>query len=119
MKDESANDETISNVDWVERLRRDVLAGKSDSSEVSESSDDFELASASSEVSLEQINYATLEFEIELSRKRLAIWDIFLTHMREGAQTWEQIRHALTADDLDRITTICDGTPLRHVLVDA
>jgi hypothetical protein len=94
--------------DWIDRLHRDVLAVP-DEGDSGEAADD----------GLERINYATLEFELERSRKRLAVWDIFLSHMKQGAGTWDEVRHALTVDDLEAITAICNGLPLREVLSDA
>jgi hypothetical protein len=64
------------------------------------------------------IDYASLEFEVERMRKRLSIWEVFLRYAREGARTWPEVQRAMTPDDLDEITRICDGTPLRDVLLD-
>ena len=66
----------------------------------------------------EPINYASLEFEVERMRKRLAIWEIFLRYASEGARTWPQVQRSMTPDDLDEISRICDGTSLRDVLLD-
>ena len=59
------------------------------------------------------IDYASVEFEVERLRKRLAVWEIFLDYMRDGAKTWPQVQQSLSAEDFDRIMTICDGIPLR------
>jgi hypothetical protein len=64
------------------------------------------------------IDYASLEFEVAQMRKRLSIWEIFLRYAKEGARTWPEIRRLMAPDDLDEITRICDGTPLRGVLLD-
>lgn len=64
------------------------------------------------------IDYATLEFEIERMRKRLAVWEIFMASIREGARTWPEVQRSLTRDDVDAIVSICDGTPLRDLLLD-
>ena len=66
----------------------------------------------------EPIDYASLELELERMRKRLAIWEIFMTYLRDGARSWPEVRRSLTQQDLDRIATICDGVPLRDVLLD-
>jgi hypothetical protein len=100
----------LSTEDWVERLHNDVLDVPAEEAE-----DAF---GAVDGAGFDRINYATLEFELERTRKRLAIWDIFLGHMKAGAETWDEIRHSLTAADLEQITDICDGVPLRDVLLD-
>lgn len=64
------------------------------------------------------IDYASLEFEVERMRKRLSVWEIFLRYARDGARTWPEVQGAMTPDDLDEIMCICDGTPLRDVLLD-
>jgi hypothetical protein len=64
------------------------------------------------------IDYASLEFEVERMRKRLSVWEIFLRYAKDGARTWPQVQGAMTPDDLDEIIRICDGTPLRDVLMD-
>jgi len=97
---------SLTTEDWVERLHHDVLSVPAEESEAPLADD------------LDRLNYAALEFEMERTRKRLAIWDIFLGYMKSGAQDWDEIRHALSADDLERITAICDGLPLRDVLLD-
>ncbi len=66
----------------------------------------------------EPIDYASLELEVDRMRKRLAIWEIFMTHMRAGARSWPEVQRSLTPHDLDRIASICDGVPLRDVLLD-
>jgi hypothetical protein len=63
------------------------------------------------------INYESFESEVERLRKRLAIWEIFLRYVREGARTWPEVQRAVTREDLDEITRICDGTPLRDLLL--
>jgi hypothetical protein len=93
---------------WIERLQSDVL-------DVPSAETERELDAVNGAV-FERIPYATLEYELERSRKRLAIWDIFLAHMKAGAETWPEIRHALTEDEVDEIAAICDGVPLRDVL---
>jgi hypothetical protein len=89
----------------IERLRLELLQ----SEDVVEEADFSERA---------VIDFATLEFEVERMRKRLAIWEIFLCHARKGARTWPEVQRALTPDDLNEITRICDGSPLRDVLLD-
>jgi hypothetical protein len=64
------------------------------------------------------IEYASLEFEVDRMRKRLSVWEIFLRYAREGARTWPEVQRAMTPEDLDEIIRICDGTPLRDVLLD-
>ena len=65
------------------------------------------------------IDYASVEFEVERMRKRLAVWEIFMAYMRDGARTLA--RGAAGADpeeDFDKIVAICDGVPLRDLLLD-
>jgi hypothetical protein len=64
------------------------------------------------------IDYASLEFEVERMRKRLAIWEIFMAYMRHGARSWPEVQQSLTKEDFDKIVTICDGVPLRDLLLD-
>ena len=64
------------------------------------------------------IDYASLEFEVERMRKRLAIWEIFMDYMRDGAKSWPQVQQALTKEDFEKIVSICDGVPLRDLLLD-
>jgi hypothetical protein len=63
-------------------------------------------------------DYASLEFEVERMRKRLAIWEIFMVYMRGGARSWPEVQRSLTKDDFDKIVAICDGVPLRDLLLD-
>jgi hypothetical protein len=93
---------------WIDRLQSDVL-------DVPAAETDRQLDAVNGAV-FERIPYATLEYELERSRKRLAIWDIFLAHMKAGAETWPEIRSALTEEEVDQIATVCDGVPLRDVL---
>jgi hypothetical protein len=93
---------------WIDRLHGDVLDGPAEETE-------RQLDDVNGAV-FERIPYATLEFELERSRKRLAIWDIFLAHMKAGAETWLEIRSALTDEEVDQIAAICDGIPLRDIL---
>lgn len=64
------------------------------------------------------IDYASLEFEVERMRQRLAVWEIFMAYMRDGAKTWPQVQQALTQEDFDKIVAICDGVPLRDLMLD-
>ena len=66
----------------------------------------------------EPVNYAALEFELERMKKRLAIWQIFMNYMRDGAGTWPEVQRSLTQDDFDEIVSICDGVSLRDLLLD-
>ncbi len=87
----------------LERLRRDLFGTPSAPEEAE---------------GPEPIDYASLEFEAERMRKRLAIWDIFMSYMREGARSWPEVQRSLTKEDFDRIVAICDGVPLRDLLLD-
>jgi hypothetical protein len=100
--------EKMSPDSWLDRLQSDVL-------DVPAAETERQLDDVNGAV-FERIPYATLEYELERSRKRLAIWDIFLAHMKAGAETWPQIRQALTEEEVDQIAAICDGIPLRDVL---
>ena len=51
-------------------------------------------------------------------RKRLAVWEIFMAYMRDGARSWSQVQQAITPEDFEKIMTICDGIPLRDLLLD-
>ncbi len=90
----------------VELLHRDMLDAPRD---VVEEADFTDCA---------PIEYASLEFEVERMRKRLSVWEVFLRYARDGARTWPEVQRAMTPDDLDEIIRICDGTPLRDVLLD-
>ena len=63
------------------------------------------------------IDYENFASEVERLRKRLAIWEIFLRYVEDGARTWPEVQRAVTPEDLDEITRICDGTPLRDLLL--
>lgn len=67
----------------------------------------------------DRINYAQVESELVRMKKKLAIWEIFVRHMKDGADSWSQVQSALSADDLNEIVRICDGVPLRDVLLDS
>jgi len=66
----------------------------------------------------EPIDYASLEYEVDRMRKRLAIWEIFMTYMRDGARSWPEVQRSLTKEDFDKIVAICEGVPLRDLLLD-
>ena len=51
-------------------------------------------------------------------RKRLAVWEIFMAYMRDGATSWSKVQQSLTPEDFDKIVSICDGIPLRDLLLD-
>ena len=70
------------------------------------------------DVGPEAIDYASLEFEVERMRKRLAIWEIFMIYMRDGARSWPEVQRSLTKEDFDKIVAICGGVPLRDLLLD-
>jgi hypothetical protein len=38
--------------------------------------------------------------------------------MREGATSWSKVQQSLTPEDFDKIVSICDGIPLRDLLLD-
>jgi hypothetical protein len=92
----------------LERLRQDLRQLPADP--------DRERDDASSP-GMGPIDYAAMEFEVERLRKRLAIWEIFMAYVRDGARTWPDVQRALTPQDLDTIVAICDGEPLRDVLL--
>jgi hypothetical protein len=66
----------------------------------------------------EPIDFASLEFEVERMRKRLAIWEIFMSSIRDGARSWPEVQRSLTPEDFEEIVKICDGVPLRDLLLD-
>ena len=66
----------------------------------------------------EVIDYASLELEVERMRKRLAIWEIFMAYIRDGARSWPEVQRSLNAEDFSKIVAICDGVPLRDLLLD-
>jgi hypothetical protein len=66
----------------------------------------------------EPVNYAALEFELERMKKRLAIWNIFMNYMRDGASSWPDVQRSLTQKDFEEIVHICDGVSLRDLLLD-
>jgi hypothetical protein len=90
------------------RLRRDLLNTPPVAAPEPEPVDDV----------ADVIDYASVEFEVERMRKRLAVWEIFMTYMRDGATSWTQLQAALTAEDFEKIMAICDGVPLRDLLLD-
>ena len=94
----------------LERLRRDLF----DTPPVAPSL----RPSTTSTDEPDHIDYASVEFEVERMRKRLAIWEIFMAYMRDGARSWSKLQQALTPEDFDKIVTICDGIPLRDLLLD-
>jgi hypothetical protein len=67
----------------------------------------------------ETIDYPSLEMEVDRMRKRLAIWEIFMTYIRDGARSWPEVQRSLTKADFGKIVSICDGVPLRDLLLDA
>ncbi len=66
----------------------------------------------------DRINYAQVAFELDRMKKKLAIWEIFVRYMKDGADSWSQVQRALSTEDLNEIVRICDGVPLRDVLLD-
>ena len=90
----------------LERLRHDLFGTKAEESVAEESQ------------CSDSINYASLESEVERMRKRLAIWEIFMSYMRDGARSWPEVQRSLTKEDFDKIVSICDGVPLRDLLLD-
>jgi hypothetical protein len=64
-----------------------------------------------------RISFAAVDFELDLLRRRLAVWEIFGRHMKAGATSWPEVQRALTDDDLAEIVRICDGRTLRDLLV--
>lgn len=92
----------------LERLRHDLHHTPVEDSPTSDVMD----------VGPEPIDYASLEFEVDRMRKRLAIWEIFMTYMRDGARSWPEVQRSLTKEDFDKIVAICEGVPLRDLLLD-
>jgi hypothetical protein len=88
----------------IERLRRDLLTVGPP-------------VEISDEVT-EPVNYAALEFELERLKKRLAIWQIFMKYMKDGAMSWPEVQRSLTQKDFEEIVAICDGVSLRDLLLD-
>jgi hypothetical protein len=89
----------------LERLRKDLSATPVEDPVVEDPGPDA-------------IDYASLEYEVERMRKRLAIWEIFMTYMRDGARSWPEVQRSLTKEDFDKIVSICDGVPLRDLLLE-
>ena len=92
----------------LERLRRDLLntppVAASEQHDVADEGD--------------IIDYASVEFEVERMRKRLAVWEIFMAYMRDGATSWSKVQQSLSQEDFEKIIAICDGVPLRDLLLD-
>ncbi len=106
MRMESDNRVSDASIDAaLERLRRDLLGAQTEDSVAGDPAPD-------------SIDYASLEFEVERMRKRLAIWEIFMIYMRDGARSWPEVQRSLTKEDFDKIVSICDGVPLRDLLLD-
>ena len=55
--------------------------------------------------------------DLEAEHKRLQISDILVSYVRDGARTLSEVQQAMSAQDLDEIMAICDGAPLRDVLL--
>jgi hypothetical protein len=89
----------------LEQLQRDLRDVEPDENEEADFTDN------------PPIDYETFASEVERLRKRLAIWEIFLRYVKDGARTWPEVQRAVTPEDLDEITRICDGTPLRDLLL--
>jgi hypothetical protein len=89
----------------LEQLQRDLRDVEPDGSDEADFSDS------------PPIDYENFSSEVERLRKRLAIWEIFLRYVKDGARTWPEVQQAVTPEDLDEITRICDGTPLRDLLL--
>jgi hypothetical protein len=89
-------------LDQLERDLREVKPGDDEGADFSDSP---------------PIDYENFASEVERLRKRLAIWEIFLRYVKAGARTWPEVQRAVTPEDLDEITRICDGTPLRDLLL--
>ncbi len=89
----------------LERLRRDLFGAQVEEPVVENQGPD-------------PIDFASLEFEVERMRKRLAIWEIFMDYMRDGARSWPEVQRSLTKEDFDKIVSICQGVPLRDLLLD-
>ena len=94
---------------WVERLQQN--SGTADTSRAGM----VEPRSSATD----EINYAALELELDRMKKKLAIWEIFVRYMNDGAESWPQVQHALSAEDINEIVRICDGVPLRDLLLDS
>jgi hypothetical protein len=90
----------------LERLRQDLFGSPAPE------------PAAAVEIGPEAIDFSSLEVEVERMRKRLAIWEIFMTSMRDGARSWTDVQRSLTSEDFNEIVTICDGVPLRDLLLD-
>jgi hypothetical protein len=88
----------------LERLRRDL------SDAASKEAEDV--------VGAELIDDSALKFEVERMRMRLTVWEIFMTHIEKGARTWPEVQRSLTQEDCNEIVRICDGVPLRDLLLD-
>jgi len=101
-----SNDPTIEAA--LERLRQDLRHSSAEDVHSVEALDEGP----------EPIDFASLEFEVERMRKRLAIWEIFMTYMRDGARSWPEVQRSLTNEDFAKIVAICDGVPLRDLLLD-
>jgi hypothetical protein len=91
----------------LERLRHDLFGTKAEDTVVEE---DHQCS--------DSIDYAALELEVERMRKQLAIWEIFMSYKRDGARSWPEVQRSLTKEDFDKIVSICDGVPLRDLLLD-
>ena len=94
---------------WLDKLEQNLETPEA----AGESTDGEEPSEA------DRINYAQVEFELDRMKKKLAIWEIFVRYMKDGADSWSQVQRALSTDDLNEIVRICDGVPLRDVLLDS
>ncbi len=98
-------DDVSSREKGLEQLQRDLRGVELDEGEEADFTDS------------PPIDYENFSSEVDRLRKRLAIWEIFLRYVQDGARTWPEVQRAVTPEDLDEITRICDGTPLRDLLL--
>jgi hypothetical protein len=91
----------------LERLRQDLLHTPPVTPDEDDDVDEADI-----------IDYASVEFEVERMRKRLAVWEIFMAYMRDGATSWSKVQQSLSQEDFEKIIAICDGVPLRDLLLD-
>jgi hypothetical protein len=64
------------------------------------------------------LGVALFEAETERMHQRIEISDILVRYVRNGARTLSDVQQAMSAQDLKEVMAICDGAPLRDVLLD-
>ena len=102
-------------------LRRDWLdlpGGTEDEVDQADQADQADREAKDGAREGQRLGVAVLERDEARMDKRLQISDILVRYVRNGARTLSDVQQAISAQDLKEVTAICDGAPLRDVLLD-